>query len=241
MSWIDEIVSSSAAPGSVFLATEAEFLSASSSDSIGRTVKLRIVRPPKDQHLANPFSSVTRRRGKRAGTRFDASIVDVATQESKYTGEVMLLNWASGPSGDNVTLLINFIEDETDGHPFLLCKRPSAGAPGTRFMCVFVTVGDDEQVVVDTDKPADARVDTRSQQPLSVQAAMLTKQPAFHDFLRETVNDSQWNTADADRWIKTACSINSKSELVENQKAASIFKKILWKYSDWRDPDGRGD
>ncbi len=238
MSWIDEIVSSSAAPGAVFLATEAEFLSASSSDSVGRTVKLRIVRPPKDQHLANPFAIATRRRGKRAGTRFDASIVDVTTQESRYTGDVMLLNWASGPAGDNVTLLINFTEDETDGHPFLLCKRPSAGANGTRFMCVFVAVGDDEQVVVE---PSDEKVAIKGAQPLSVQAAMLVKQPVFHDFLRETIEDVQWDTGRSDAWLKRACGISSKSELKHNQAAAGIFRKVLWKYSDWRDPDGRGD
>lgn len=234
MSWIDDVIRDSGQAGTIFWSGETEFMGAAESDSVGRTLKLRLIRPAREQHLANPFAKATRRRGKRAGSRFELSAVDVETGLSAYLGESMLLNWASGPSGDNATLLLHA---ESDTHPFLYCRRASASLPGTRFMLALASIQDDEERVSEVSVSA-AEAKQRGEQPLSVQAAIILKQPAFYRMLSEKVSDeTTWDFASADAWLKQTCKIKSKSELTTNALAQTIFKKIRSVYSEYAEPE----
>src|SRR5262245_53600909 len=112
--WIDEIINNSPLRSKVGWKGELEFFGATEGDQSGRTVTFRIVRRPEETGVAHPFSMFTRRRGKIAGTIFEASIASIATGSVVYAGELMLANWADGPKGATV----RFWCDMAGEHPF---------------------------------------------------------------------------------------------------------------------------
>jgi hypothetical protein len=126
-----------------------------------------------------------------------------------WQGEAMLLQWAeSSTRGRTITLLLPE-EDET--HPFRDYSFKSGKRSGQRFMCVFVALGDDEQP---------------EPEPLSKEAVMLCKNPAFWEWASSSV----WTTIDSEESAKDflcqQLSITSRSELNTDEQAAARFRLL---------------
>jgi hypothetical protein len=262
-SWIDEIIESASpkAARAVYWAGEVEFLAATESDITGRTVKLRTLRGPEEFGSPNPFALATRKRNGFAGTFFEMTLSLLAGAEGyeePRSHSTVLLNWSDGPKGATITLKVS---DEQLLHPFMFCKRPSAGVLGTRWMAVFVELTDDEQPV-DQEKAQftirDSRIendpfvqaglqdDARHPHPYGVvaklakpmsyaqNAAILMQAPAFAMYLQERVDGNrQWDVDSIDTWLKAKLGIKSKTELNEPGTARTAFDAIKSNYIDW--------
>lgn len=230
---------------------EVEFASASEDDKTGRVVRLRRVKTPDQVGLAHPFATGRRRKAKRPGTRFLSSFVRVDTGAICYSGEVMLLGWSDGPGGSLVTFLLE--PDMTVHHPFYGCVRVSGAQAGTRFMAAMSEIGDDERAVQQRDEipaapeaepPAEPVEEERHGQRKSNVAAMMVKNPRLHDWLRETVRDMEWDSKQADEWLKGVCRISSKKELDVPGDAVERFERIIRQpFVYWQEDQGmfRGD
>jgi hypothetical protein len=240
--WIDSLVTTTAPTTAVYIAWagEVEFVGASESDSAGRRVKLRLVRPPEQSTQINPFAAFTRRRRGHAGTRFDVSVVAIVGLHESMM-EMALANWADDPRGSTVT----FILGNTEAHPFMHDTRASKDQPGTRYMMTFVEKKDDETLVRQDQADREVhRIRTGRSQTLSNAARLLTKNQRFWDWLRETQDDSlQWDTVTADHWLKSQCGVESKTELDadDTPEAASKiiqFHKLRAAFVDWQTAQG---
>lgn len=238
--WLDELASASVRTKVAF-SGELEFAGATEDDRTGRVVKFRLVRAPEDAAQAHPFAVHTRRRRGHAGTRFEASFVELdGKMEGMY--EVMLLNWGDGPQGATVTLLLNY---ETNAHPFLWCSRASKDSAGTRFMCVFVEVNDDDEIV---DQERRERVEAahkagKAPQKLSNVAAQIIKNPRFHEWLRETQpEDTEWTVRKADAWLKHMLGVDSKADLdkegPEHVAPVAKFHRMRAAFVEWQTAAG---
>lgn len=222
--WIDDVVSPHVKDRIAWMGA-LEFTGATEDDKTGRTVQFRIIRKPEEMHSAHPFSRYTRRRRGHAGTRFGS--VFSSGEEAAMSGEVMLLNWADGPSGATVKFLL---DSELGQHPFLHCTRRSAEGAGDTFMAVLMELDDDDEVINQTKRERYEK----TQQKLSNVAAMMAKHNRFHEWLRETVGDEPWEAAGANEWLKRELGISSKAELDgKNRDAIRKFEKIRAKYGDW--------
>lgn len=241
-SWIDDLVKDSPLRSKIGFKGELEFFGATESDQAGRTVAFRLVRRPEEIGAAHPFSAFTRRRGKTAGTIFEAVIVSVVGEKTVYSGELMLANWADGPKGATV----KFWCDEGGDHPFLVgYQRPAAKTSGTRFMAVLVEKQDDEEIV---DQEKRERVEQaartgRRPQKLSNAVAIITQSDRFHEWLTENFDNKfgpHWNKDTADKWLKDVLKITSKRELDDdsNQRAIVGWNKIRQKYVAWQEEMG---
>jgi hypothetical protein len=250
MSWIDEIVADRPKASMIAWSGEFEFAGAAETDGGGRTVKFRLVHRPEDHFKAHPFAKFTRRRGKSAGSRFDASIVEVSKPDDPpiYAGEVMLLGWADGPSGATVNFAL---EPEGNIHPFLSCTRVTRGAPGTRFMAVLAERGDDDMIVdqeLADRQEAAAKQTEKPQEPSkakpSNEVTLWLKNPRLHDWLSETEREDTWSFEKADAWLKKKLGIGSKTEFDRGDEHAVFlmrkFNKIRFAFSAWiEDIDGK--
>ena len=242
-SWIDEVIASAnpAAAQKIAWAGELEFLSASETDTTGRTVKLRLVRGPEEMASINPFAKFTRRRKGFAGTRFEASLSPLDGTDTLALSTT-LLNWADGPSGPSVTLKLS---DDSPQHPFMFSRRPSADGNGTRWMGVMIELTDDEQPVNQkqagmADKLADTPIanSERKAQTYAQGVALLIKSGQFLEFLNERIEPGTWTPDEADTWIKAKLGIASKSELNEiGCPARKVWEQIRSAYVEW---SGRG-
>ena len=215
-SWIDEVIASAnpAAAQKIAWAGELEFLSASETDTTGRTVKLRLVRGPEEMASINPFAKFTRRRKGFAGTRFEASLSPLDGTETLALSTV-LLNWADGPSGPSVTLKLS---DDSPQHPFMFSRRPSADGNGTRWMGVMIELTDDEQPVDQTKAQftiRDSRIENdRPIMSYAQNVGILIKSAAFALYLQERVDGNrEWDAESIDTWLKAKLGIKSKTEL----------------------------
>lgn len=85
MNWIESLVNERSSPTQRVSAHigECEFMAAQESDSAGRTVKLRLLRPPEEQGKSNPFSKFTRKRRGKAGSRFEASFAQISNDQDR--------------------------------------------------------------------------------------------------------------------------------------------------------------
>lgn len=233
-SWIDSLVSPHT-KGQIAFTGELEFAAASEDDRTGRTVRFRLVRRPEDMLAAHPFSKYTRRRRGHAGTRFESVLTEV-DGDLQVSCEMMLLNWADGPQGATVVFLLDYALDD---HPFMSCTRHTKDAAGTRFMAVLLEV-DDDNTIVDQEKRE--RVESRYKQTLSNAAAVMTKNPRFHTWLREVQEDREWDAALADAWLKETIGIESKTELDredgESVRAIAAFHKLRNAFLDWQVAEG---
>lgn len=250
--WVDEIISAAAPSSAVVIAWagEVEFLSASETDTTGRTVKLRLARPPEELGQGHPFSKFTRRRKGFAGTRFEASLSPLDGTEALALSTV-LLNWQDSPSGSSVSLKLS--DDGYPQHPLMFCKRPSAEGPGTRWMAVFVELTDDELPVNQkqadmADKLADTRIANSEDghphpygkgpgQSYAQGVALLIKSGQFLEFLNERIEPGTWTPDEADTWIKAKLGIASKSELNVDGPPRKVWEQIKSAYLEW---SGRG-
>jgi len=246
MSWVDEIIRT-AAPGAakvIYWMGEVEFLSAAENDTAGRTLKLRVVRGPQEQHLINPFAKATRKRSGFAGTHFTLSLAGIGDNERmEWVDTVVMLNWADGPSGATVTLKI---PDTADVHPFMFCVRPSANVRGTRWMAVFVELDDGHVAVRQLDAQVEKHLDRVSGvsdavagssgargQTYAQGVALLIQSQPFLDYLGEMVEAKEWTFAAADQWLKSRLEIASKSELNVPSAARQKWEKIRSSYLEW--------
>jgi hypothetical protein len=237
--WIDDLIALRSVRKYVAYAGELEFMRASESDSAGRTVRFRLVRPPEQQSHAHPFAKCTRRRRGKGGSRFEVGFAAVDSGQEMLL-EVTLLNWSSTPQGDWVDFALDFAADK---HPFMGCSRASKEVPGTRWMATFVEK-DDSEVLINQEKVARLEQTRRTGrgQTLSNVARMLTKHPRFHEWLREYEEDTDWNTQAADDWLKTTIGIQSKADLdndgPEAVKAIAAFHRIRTKFVEWQETQG---
>lgn len=240
MNWIDEVVGARLT-GHKYLAWagELEFMKASEDDSAGRTVKFRLVKPPEQLGQAHPFAKFTRRRRGKGGSQFEVGMCSVDTQ-AEMRFDVILINWTSAPQGDSIVFALDY---EAQHHPFMGCKRASAEASGTRWMATFIEKADDAELA------EQARVQhleeakrTGKHQTLSNAARLLTKNPRFWDWLRETAEDIEWTTKDADDWLKDICGIASKAELdadgPEVVAKLAAFHKLRTAFVEWQQAQG---
>lgn len=218
---------------------ELEFAGCTEDDRAGRTVKFRLVRRPEELASSHPFATFTRRRGKMAGTIFEGSIFSVASPDAAtYAGELMLINWSDGPQGATVSFLL---DPDSERHPFLGYSRPSKQEPGSRFMAVLLEKGDDGAVIDQEQRERAERVQkTGKTQTLSNVAAMIIKNPRFHDFLREKIEAVDWSQSRADKWLKGVLKIDSKSALDDPKNAQVIagFHRIRKAFVTWQEEQG---
>jgi hypothetical protein len=237
--WIDALVADKSTRKYIAYAGELEFMRASENDSAGRTVRFRLVRTPEQQGKAHPFAAATRRRRGKGGTRYEVGMAAIVGGAEMLI-EVVLLNWSSTPQGDWVDLGLDF---ETDRHPFMGCTRASKDTPGTRWMGTFVEK-DDSDALINQEKQERLETirKTGRNQTLSNVARVMTKNPRFHEWLREYEEDTDWNTKDADDWLKATLGIMSKTALdsdgPEAVKAIAGFHKIRTKFVEWQEAQG---
>jgi hypothetical protein len=223
MSWIDDVVNEDSR---VFHAGELEFSSARETDTGGRTVVFRLVLTTAQQRMANPFSVATRRKGKRAGTRFTMSLVHIKGVWPEWKDEVMLLGWADSPASSLVTFLL---PDDKVMHPFMHCSKTD------RWMAVFVELTDDDQVV---DQAALKAAEKRKGQSLSQAAHILLGNKEFQDWLIQHYGDlpdaaeQKMGSVTPEKVLKYRCGIESKSELDTSETAAYTFRNIRSKFNE---------
>lgn len=235
--WIDDVVSRSSVANYIAWSGSAEFLKASDDDSAGRTLKLRLIAEP---GLAHPFSKFTRRRRSQAGTRFNMAFAQVSGSHEVLL-EVALLNWASNPQGQNVTLQIH---SDASVHPFMWCKRASKEAQGTRWMITAVEIDDSEQLIEQEKRERAERVArTGNRQTLSNVARLFTKNESFYRWLSEIDSpDVEWNVERADAWLKETLGIESKAELDSDGPEAVqkivAFHRLRAKFVEWQESQG---
>lgn len=209
----------------VFYCGELEFAGASESDTTGRKVKFKLIRPPAEIGHLNPFSQATLRRGGRAGSRFRLSLAAIDPDHGDLLLEVMLLAWADGPAGSTVTLLLD--ADLMD-HPFMASRRPEPKTAGTRWMAVFADIMDDETIatagpIQQISQNGYEHTQSGHKQKLSNQAAILVKSKAFHDWIAK---DERYIHGNPNDTLKFICGVGSKSELDTNHMAAVKFLSL---------------
>ena len=247
MSWIDQLIDEDPSlkdkvTTAKYIAhcSEVEFAGASESDTAGRRVKFRLIRPPEELGKVNPFALHTRRRKGHVGTRFDVAFAEIAGAKELML-ETWLADWSDSPKGSTISLALN---TEATVHPFMYDRRVSKEQAGTRYMATFVERSDDESVVVqEKAERAEQAHRTGRSQTLSNVARLLTKNQRFRDWLRETVADQDWSIANADGWIKHEIGIDSKAELDDERTPESVakivkFHRLRTSFVDWQDAQG---
>jgi hypothetical protein len=210
---------------------EVEFDGVFFDDVSGWRVRFRLIGTPGAVDRANPMKKFTKRRGDRAGTRFRAALNPIAFGR-EFVGDVMLVAWADGTSGWTATF-------EVDKHPeeFFGSLRRKADRIGTRYMMVLAEIDHDENVVNQKMRERVERAQALGKQARSLSnfAAMLVKNPSFHEWLRETVNAVDWGEESADRWLKHELGIESKADLDDARNSRAIEKYVILRarFDDW--------
>jgi hypothetical protein len=238
--WIDDLIKDKSVRKYIVYAGALEFMRAAESDSSGRTVRFRLVRTPEQQGTAHPFAKCTRRRRGKGGSRFEVGLAALNGSQEMLI-EVVLLNWSSTPSGDWVDLGLDFAADK---HPFMWCTRATKETPGTQWMATFVEKDDGDALINQEKQERLEHVrKTGRNQTLSNVARLMTKNPRFHEWLREFEEDVAWSIKDADDWLKATLGITSKADLddaesPEGYKAIGAFHRIRQKFVEWQEERG---
>lgn len=186
----------------------------------------------------NPFQQFTKRRGKRAGTRFMAGILSMRSNEVIFENELMLAGWNdSQTSGHTVRF---WIQSDTLGHPFEGFVR------GDQFYLSLVELDDDD---VEVDQDARDKVvgapDTgqeRRKQKLSVACALMCKEELFQTYVFEVSpqhgdRDSMLVDPEeaARKYVTRTLGINSRSELDRSDVLATQFHDEIRKpFLEWQ-------
>ena len=233
-----------------------ELQNATWSLGAGRMVEFRLVEGTADR--IHPFKHHTKRRGNRAGTRFQCEIheseSDFAQPNLIYLGEVMLANWSDGSmKGQSLKL---WLDDDANVHPFAGYDRASRDTTGSMFVAAFWELDDDDSVI---DQQRRGRVEKhRKPQTLSQAAFMIGRNERFHQYLAEKVNNTilwdeekaatfikltshpgNWNEALTKRKEGKKCMLESRSELDHNEASAKLFHdKIRKPFAVWGDDIG---
>lgn len=130
-----------------------------------------------------------------------------------WQGECMMLQWAeSSTRGRTITLLL---PEDSETHPFRDYSYKSGKRAGQRFMCVFVALTDDDQP---------------EERPLPQEAGALCRSP---DFWRWADAQSMVTVTDektARDWLCERLSIDSRSQLGTDPRAAQEFRLLVAEY-----------
>lgn len=243
--WLDDLKGRPMARN-VAWAGELVFAGANESDRGGRTVRFTVVRSAEEKGQAHPFAAHTMRRKGFAGTRFQMALTPFEEcRLPEFLSEVILLGWTDGPKGATVTfgLPLDDIRLKHDGqnsqiisglqHPFIGCTRAAKGNAPSRWMAVFVELNDEDAPV---DQVQRAKVEKPKQKIRNSNlAAQFIKNPRFHEYLeRRHGAGAILSAADADRWLKVACAIESKAQLDSEPTAAEVFDLLRQDFVDWQ-------
>lgn len=129
--------------------------------------------------------------------------------------EVQLLNWSETATGGSKVVL-----QVDDLDPWRLLQRKEGKTSGTRFMAVFVPIGDDDQPLPD----AQPQQEERKGGPLAQLAGRWCGDPVFREWLRD-----EWcsgflpDVDEAAETIRHACGISSRAELDHDARARTLF------------------
>jgi hypothetical protein len=139
----------------------------------------------------------------------------------KIHAEVQLLNWSETATGGSKVVL-----QVDDLDPWRLLQRKEGKTAGTRFMAVFVEIGDDEQPV--QEEPATIN---NAQGPLCQWAVMRSREPAFQQFMEQFDGSACAESMPTEEMCKQlvlqVCGISSRKELDSNPIAARIFRERI--------------
>ena len=230
-------------------AGELELVEAKWTDKDGHTIRFRLVTP--NENRPNPFKAFTKRRGKRAGTRFIASlshVQGVKTEEIAYNGEFMLAGWGdTSTAGYTVTFWCEPPEQGIHSFAGYLRGRDT-------FMAALVELDEDDMPV---DQAKRARVEGGEQadspnadhgptrkgpKPLSNYAALLCTNEDFWRWINVEMMDGpagyDWinSTEQAAAWMRERLEIESRRELDEDEKAAERYHRLVRRpFTEWND------
>jgi hypothetical protein len=142
-----------------------------------------------------------------------------------YKDELLLLRWSDN-SRDGMTVTFQ-LPGEIAEHPF---KHSATGKKtGKRYAAVLVEIGDDEQPVVQEQKPKGG--------PLSREAAGICKREDFQEFVvcwMGYLNKGLTEEENAAAYIRERCRIRSRSTLDHEKGPAQEFAHIKKQFAGWR-------
>lgn len=230
--------------GKIAWAGELVLLEAKWTDRDGHLVKFKIAAP--NEERPNPFKAYTKRRSGKAGTIFGsacAHIGGVKTDETVYSGQLMLAGWAdTSTKGYTVTF---WCEPPDQGmHPFEGFQRGKDA-----FMCMLVEL-DEDNAVIDQGKRERvenaARPSAPRRQKLAQLAGMFCSNPVFHRWINEVgrsnTQPAVYDQEGAAGWMREALGIDSRRQLDEMEEKARMFhEKIRQPFVDWQQEQGIGE
>lgn len=138
--------------------------------------------------------------------------------------ETQLLGWAKSTSkkGPQATFLFQSDEDLEFFEKFTLAKGKTAGQIFD--MAISLSEQDGQEV------PRETKLKGGK---LSIDAALLCKEPKFWEYVYDETDllcKDEWG---AKQFICSRCAINSRAELDHNLAAADLFKVIHHNFSEW--------
>ena len=228
-------------------AGELELLEAKWTDKDGHLVKFRLVTP--NEERPNPFKAFTKRRGKRGGTRFIASLSHVQgmkTDNVMYNGEFMLAGWSdTSTAGYSVTFWCE--PPEVGIHSF---DGYSRGVD--TFMAALVELDENDQPIDQERRdrveaatapkaekggekadPATASNARRGPRKLSQYAAMMCGNDEFWDWINKTqLSNSEpriFSTEQAANWMRSKLGIDSRRDIDTMESKEKMYHELIRK------------
>lgn len=133
---------------------------------------------------------------------------DITHKHVVYKGEALLVNWGeTSTRGRTITLEL---PQETETHPFRDLAVKSGKQSGQRLAIMVVQIGDDEQPVIQEHK-------------LSVQAALLCKDPDFRTFMQGRSIAILDTEEDMKQFMYAGAGIKSRAAFDSDTRAANWF------------------
>ena len=195
--------------------------SAAWGDESGSVVTFKL---PTQEDTRNPFHAYTKRRKGRAGTRFmmvcHRIVGEDKHREAVYEDEVMLAGWNDSQQNGHTAKF--WIAADLMGHPFDGIGRKE------RLLISLVELDDDNEPI---DPNMRDRVEKQGKRPserLSYAAAMMCKNPEFHEYLAVAAGGDTWSEDDARVWLCNRLNIDSRAELDDpaNKLAIEEFHEV---------------
>ena len=136
---------------------------------------------------------------------------DITHKHVVYKGEALLVNWGdTSTRGRTVTLELPLGPDAPETHPFRDLAVRSGKQAGQRLAIMVVQINDDETPVIQEHK-------------LSVQAALLCKDPDFRKFMQGRSIATLDTEEDMKQWMYHGAGIKSRAAFDHDTKAANWF------------------
>lgn len=134
--------------------------------------------------------------------------------EPFWSGETMLLQWGeSSTRGRTITMLL---PEDDDSHPFKELSTKTGKRAGQRLYAVFV-------LLTDSDEPDNS-------ENLVKDAAILCRQKTFWDWAGRQFGQWIESESDARTFLCEQLSIESRSQLSTDERAASRFRMLAAQY-----------